>query len=158
LPTVAFMVCFSSRNVGNGWKADIAVERAIRHKALPMVEGKMESRVLRAAPELPVSDMDRALLYYDETLGFRTKMTMPGGEYAVVERDDVALHLFRADEACSPMSLHLFASGIDALYEEVQDKGADLKQPLKRQPWGNRDFRVLDPFGNEIKFTEPQDN
>jgi len=26
-----------------------------------------------------------------------------------------------------------------------------------RKPWGNRDFRVKDDSGNELKFTEPMD-
>jgi len=31
-----------------------------------------------------------------------------------------------------------------------------LLRSLGRKPWGNRDFRVRDDFGNELKFTEPR--
>lgn len=113
------------------------------------------AQVLRAAPELPVADLEEALRFYREVLGFRTAMRMPDAEYAIVERDHVALHLFRADVASTPISCHLFTSGIDSLFAELQSSGAQLKQVLRQQPWGNRDFRVLDPFGNELKFTEP---
>jgi len=35
------------------------------------------------------------------------------------------------------------------------ERGTCLSQDIVRKPWGNRDFRVQDAFGNEIKFTEP---
>jgi len=30
-----------------------------------------------------------------------------------------------------------------------------LTQGILEKPWGNRDFRVRDGFGNVMKFTEP---
>jgi len=33
--------------------------------------------------------------------------------------------------------------------------GASITQGIERRLWGNRDFRVRDEFGNELKFTEP---
>jgi hypothetical protein len=30
-----------------------------------------------------------------------------------------------------------------------------MSQAIAQKPWGTRDFRVMDPSGNEIKFTEP---
>ena len=51
----------------------------------------------RIAPEIPVSDLREAIQYYEQKLGFKVVAQMPAGDYAVVERDDVAIHLF-ADE------------------------------------------------------------
>jgi len=34
-------------------------------------------------------------------------------------------------------------------------RGARIAQHVEGKPWGTRDFRVTDPFGNVIKFTEP---
>lgn len=113
-------------------------------------------RLARIAPELPVSDVRRSLSYYEEKLGFHVVMKMPDGDYAIIERDDVAVHLFRADNPKqSPVSIHIFTEDLDELHAELQERGAHLKQAIKRQPWGNRDFRVNDDAGNEIKFTEP---
>jgi uncharacterized glyoxalase superfamily protein PhnB len=112
-------------------------------------------RLMRAAPEIPVADLDRALEHYSDRLGFRTMSRMPEGGYAVVQRDDVALHLFSDGEAPMPVSLHIFANGLDQLEQELGARGARITQPVQSKPWGNRDFRVVDPFGNEIKFTEP---
>ena len=110
--------------------------------------------LLRIAPELPASDLKRSIEYYEAKLGFANVMTMPDGGYAIVERDGVAIHLFQTDRH-SPQSIHIFAEGLDELHAELRGRGAHLKQDILFQPWGNRDFRVNDDFGNEIKFTEP---
>ena len=94
--------------------------------------------------------------YYEHKLGFRVVMKMPGEEYAIVERDDVAIHLFRDDKRShSPVGVHIFTHQLDELHTELRQRGAELSQPIIRKPWGNRDFRVNDGSGNQIKFTEP---
>jgi catechol 2,3-dioxygenase-like lactoylglutathione lyase family enzyme len=108
----------------------------------------------RVAPEIPVTNMDVSLAYYEGKLGFALAMKMPEGDYAIVERDHVALHLFE-DRAKSPVSLHIFTSELEKLHTEFEGRGARMLQGIERKPWGNRDFRVADPAGNEIKFTEP---
>src|SRR5262245_4121286 len=111
-------------------------------------------RLSRVAPELPVSDMAEAIQYYEKKLGFRLVMEMP--DYAVVERDDVALHLFHNHAGTSsPVGIHIFTYQLDELEAELQRNGVMLSQPIMQKPWGNRDFRVSDQSGNELKFTEP---
>ena len=113
-------------------------------------------KLTRVAPEIPVTDLEESLAYYEAKLGFEVAMKMPGGSYAIVERDDVALHLFQdSTKSLSPLSIHVFTTGIEELYTEIEKRGARILQEIAHQPWGNRDFRVGDPSGNEIKFTEP---
>ncbi len=112
------------------------------------------SELQRIAPELPVSDLRSSLDYYEAKLGFRTVMEMPGGDYAVVERDNVAIHLFRTGKGSTPGSIHIFTDGLDDLQKEFEGRGAHIHQRIVRKPWGNRDFRVIDDSGNELKFTE----
>lgn len=109
-------------------------------------------RLRSVAPEIPVASVDEASRWYGEKLGFHTTMRMPDGDYAVVERDGVALHLFSGKAAT--VSLHIFVDAIEALAEELDGRGAELAQPVTRKPWGARDFRLFDPLGNELKFTE----
>jgi hypothetical protein len=83
-------------------------------------------------------------------------MEMPGGNYAIVGRDDIAIHLFQDDaQSLSPVGIHIFTEGLEALHTELTNRGARISQGILRKPWGNRDFRVNDDSGNEIKFTEP---
>jgi catechol 2,3-dioxygenase-like lactoylglutathione lyase family enzyme len=108
----------------------------------------------RIAPALPVSNLRDSLDSYESKLGFRTVATMPEGDYAVIERDDGAIHLFQAGAGNSPGSIHIFTEGLDELHTEFAARGARISQGILRKPWGNRDFRILDNSGNEIKFTE----
>lgn len=112
--------------------------------------------LMRVAPELPVANLAQALDHYERHLGFATVMTMPSGDYAIVERDGVALHLYEdTDGASRPHAVHIFATGLEELEAELRGRGARIAQAITRQPWGTRDFRVLDSAGNALKFTEP---
>ena len=83
-------------------------------------------------------------------------MEMPDRQYVIVERDDVAIHLFQdSGRSHSPVSIHIFSDGLDELHSEFMRRGAHVSQGIERKVWGNRDFRVLDDSGNEIKFAEP---
>jgi uncharacterized glyoxalase superfamily protein PhnB len=44
---------------------------------------------------------------------------------------------------------------LDELHDELRQRGAHVAEGITRKPWGNRDFRVNDYSGNQIKFTEP---
>ena len=112
-------------------------------------------RLTRVAPELPVASMEDALQYYTDQLGFEVAAVLPDRDYAIVERDDVALHLFEAPAGThGPVAIHAFVWGLDELHVELAGRGARVTQGIVQQPWGNRDFRVVDPAGNMIKFTE----
>jgi uncharacterized glyoxalase superfamily protein PhnB len=113
-------------------------------------------KLTRIAPELPVSNLREALEHYKQKLGFRVTMQMPDSDYAIVERGDIAIHLFEdKTRSHSPVGIHIYTTGLDSLYAEFQQSGAHLSQGIVRKPWGNRDFRLKDEFGNQIKFTEP---
>ena len=114
------------------------------------------AKLTRIAPELPVSNLSSALDHYQRKLGFRIAMQMPSGDYAIVERDDIAIHMFQdGSRSHSPVGIHIFTPDLDALHEEFKVSGAFVSQGIERKPWGNHDFRVHDEFGNELKFTEP---
>jgi len=108
----------------------------------------------RLAPELPATDLKTSLAYYEDQLGFKVKTVLPDRSYAIVERDGMAIHLFASDTDRGA-GLHLFTDDIEQLHDELRERGARIAQPVQRKPWGNRDFRVADPTGNELKFTEP---
>lgn len=113
-------------------------------------------RLERIAPELPSGKLDNALAYYEKNLGFQVALRLPGNDYAIVERDHIAIHLFvDASSKPSAVGVHIFTPDIDKLFSELQTSGAIIAQTIERKPWGNREFRVRDEFGNELKFTEP---
>lgn len=118
-----------------------------------------------AIPHLFVTDMARAIAYYTETLGFR--LTLKYGEppfFAEVGRDLARFCLRHVDAGLVDDEIRrkedLFAltigvenaAQVKALYEEFSAAGAAFHQPIKRHPWGARDFVVRDPDGNLISF------
>ncbi len=111
-------------------------------------------RLSRLAPELPVASLHAAAEYYSARLGFLVAMRMD--DYVIVERDGVAIHLFdNMSREHTPVGIHIFTPDLDALFTELETRGATIVQQIEVKPRGNREFRVLDVDKNELKFTEP---
>ena len=45
-------------------------------------------------------------------------------------------------------------TGVDAYYNQITVAGANVVVPLADRPYGMRDFRIVDPSGNELSFGE----
>ncbi|HWE87679.1 MAG TPA: VOC family protein [Terracidiphilus sp.] len=113
------------------------------------------AKLSRIAPELPAADLSAAIAFY-ERLGFEVASRMPAHDYAIVERDGIAIHLFEEKMRCDAQNgVHIFTHDLAGLFEEFAARGVLFAQTIERKPWGNREFRIRDDFGNELKFTEP---
>jgi len=119
-------------------------------------------RVLGIAPQLLVDDLDSSVEYYRSRLGFQVEFIYEGF-YASVSRDGCEIHLKHAtkvveDRQNRKTNEHLDAAiqvtGIDALYQEMQDRGAAILKPLELRPWNVRDFYIEDPDGYILCFGE----
>lgn len=53
----------------------------------------------------------------------------------------------------------IVVSDVVGLWEQVRERLSDasISQPLMMKRWGKRDFRVVDPFGFYVRFTEVVD-
>jgi len=114
------------------------------------------------APQFLVNDLDRAIRYYCDKLGFELDFTYQSF-YASVTRDGFAIHLkhapkLGADREHRKQNEHLDAyisvSGIRALFSELETRGAQVIKPLEERPWACLDFYVEDPDGNILCFSE----
>jgi hypothetical protein len=77
-----------------------------------------------------------AIEYCEGRLEFRIVMETPAEDYAIVERDDIALHLFQDNgKSHSPVGIHIFTHELEQLYEEVVQRGARLSQGIMQKPW-----------------------
>jgi len=47
-------------------------------------------------------------------------------------------------------------SDVEKLHKQIQ-KVTPVVEKLKVRPWGLKDFRIIDPFGFYLRFTEPHD-
>lgn len=115
---------------------------------------KSQPRGLRKAlPELPFDDVPAGVAYYRDVLGFRINYQQD--DLGVMDRDAVTVLLIsRTEQHKGIGSFEVYVEDADALYEELQVKGAKLEGPPVSHPWGLRDFRVVDPEGNRITFAQ----
>ena len=51
-------------------------------------------------------------------------------------------------------SAYFYVRDVDALYTELVRSGADVQGEPVSQPWGLREFRVLDPERNRLTFAQ----
>ncbi len=47
---------------------------------------------------------------------------------------------------------HALVENVDAIYEELIDRGASILSTIQNKPWGIRDFSVVTPNGHRIVF------
>ena len=114
------------------------------------------------APQLLVEDLERAIAYYRDGLGFTLDFIYESF-YASVSRDGCAIHLKHgpvpaAEQARRKEQEHLAAyvavSDIRDLFVEMQRRGADVIKPLEERPWNCLEFYVQDPDGYVLCFSE----
>jgi catechol 2,3-dioxygenase-like lactoylglutathione lyase family enzyme len=113
------------------------------------------------APQFLVDDLDRAIAYYCDKLGFELDFVYQSF-YASVTRDGFAIHLKHAPKLAGrehrKLNEHLDAyisvSGIRGLFSELETRGAQVIKPLEERPWACLDFYVEDPDGYILCFSE----
>ncbi|WP_217709695.1 GNAT family N-acetyltransferase [Amycolatopsis sp. Hca4] len=121
-------------------------------------------------PDLVVSDLAASVAFYADVLGFRVgwrwsegqgrfladaEPTEPGT--ALVGRDHVQLMLTQL-AGPHPTRLHLdipTAAGVDRLFREWRERGAEIAEPPAVRPWGMYEMRVHDPDGTVLRVSSP---
>jgi predicted enzyme related to lactoylglutathione lyase len=114
------------------------------------------------APQFLVDDLDRAIAYYCEKLGFELDFKYESF-YASVTRDGFAIHLKCAPEMAGyrehrkqneHLDAYISVSGIRDLFSELEARGAQVIKPLEERPWACIDFYVEDTDGNILCFSQ----
>ena len=119
-----------------------------------------KARLRSFAPQILVDDLDAAIAYYRDKLGFEFGEQY-GGFYAIGTRDGLELHLKEAPKLAGErehrrLNEHLDAyaavDDIEAFHDECRARGATIIKPLAARPWGTRDFYVEGPEGYIVAF------
>lgn len=109
-----------------------------------------------AATVFVVQDVLRSVEHYRDALGFKVEFTYGQPTfYAGVERDHVTLHLQAANQTKRQPghgAVNVFVTDVDALYQELKERGARVLNEPKDYPYGMRDFDVNDLDGNHLCF------
>lgn len=166
LTEIAVFLEGPTKNQINEWQRDLDGEIAERRQLLdsvartldstevtPMPTDPSRAQLERAVPVLASLDIEATQRFYADKLGFTAVARYP--DYGIVERDNVQIHFWLTDDADIPRatSCRVDVDGVDQLYEEMNASGVvHPNGPLTDQPWGLREFAVLDGDGNMIKF------
>jgi catechol 2,3-dioxygenase-like lactoylglutathione lyase family enzyme len=118
-----------------------------------------------AAPTFVVSDVGATVRWYQEHLGFEA-YAFPKQEpfvFASVVRDGVEILLLRIEGYQKPdlsplrpaglWDAYIRMEGVREFYESLRDK-IPIKMPLVRQRYGDTEFKVQDPNGYVLVFSE----
>ena len=112
-----------------------------------------------ARPILRVDSLKASQAYYRDALGF--KIDWEHGDppnFGSVSRSDLVLFMC---EQCAQIGAGswsmTFAKDLDALYEDFKKRGALIKMPPTKMPWGLREMHVADLDGNMIRFGHGDD-
>jgi len=113
-------------------------------------------------PQFLVDDLDRAVAYYRDRLGFTVDFTYDDF-YAGISRDGCAIHLKEAGKLAEErahrkreehLDAYIDVTGIQDLYADLQRRGAKVTRPLEERPWACLDFYVEDADGYILCFSE----
>lgn len=110
------------------------------------------------SPIFEVRDVPETLAYYADVLEFEIGWTWGDPPtYASICHDRVEFNvgLGRSGEATRPSSAYVAISNIDAYYERIRARGAEVTVPIGDRDYGMRDFTVADPSGNTVSFGQP---
>jgi uncharacterized glyoxalase superfamily protein PhnB len=115
-------------------------------------------------PFLTVNDLQASIAWYRDVLGFTVaeeyKMEdkvvgvrlEAGSVQLMIGQDDFA----KGRDRVKGTALRFYCQttqDIDALAAKIREKGGKLTQEPTDQPWGRRDFAVVDPDGFNISIT-----
>jgi len=114
-----------------------------------------------AIPILRIFDVEKAKEFYVDFLGFTIDWEHRFGDdfplYAQVSRADIKLHLSEHHGDASPGStVFVWMRGIVAYHQELNEKNYRYYKPgLEDAVWDGKMMQVADPFGNRLRFSEP---
>ena len=113
-------------------------------------------------PYLIIKDAARALDFYRKVFGAVEVMRFndPSGKIGHAEIRIGDAHVMLADEhetmgykspaayGGTPVSLVIYVEDVDAVFQRALDAGAESRQAVKDQFYGDRNGTVKDPFGH----------
>jgi uncharacterized glyoxalase superfamily protein PhnB len=117
------------------------------------------------SPVLLVSDVDRAVGYYRDHLGFECTTYGDPPDFVAARRDAATILLALCDDAerivpnwrivDKVWNVYVRVDDVEAIYAEVRERGAEIDYTLYDAPSGFREFGVQDPDGHDIAFGQP---
>ena len=117
---------------------------------MPAPPSANPKQFIQGAPVLHVADVEATARYYRDVLGFTWDF---GDEaYAVVWRDNSAIHFVKDDRAAAGVHLFQWVRDVDAYHDEIAERGATIASAPANRPYGIRELAVSDINGISVVF------
>ena len=129
---------------------------------MPDTAAHPTARLTGIIPQFLVTDLERAIAYYCDQLGFTLDFVYQDF-YASVVRDGFAIHLKHGKRSSAEQKWRAKQERLDAyvsvvgardLFREIEARRALVVSPLQEQPWACLEFYVEDPDGHVLCFSE----
>ena len=108
-------------------------------------------------PKLPMRNKDETKDYYINKLGFIQLGSEDYEEYLMIKKDQIEIHFFLfkdLDPKENYGQVYIRTDDIDNLYKSMLERKISIHPngPLTQQPWGQKEFSLLDPDNNLLTF------
>lgn len=116
-------------------------------------------------PIITVDSVEDAHSFYTEKLGFTRVMGVAGDDdrlsMATVVLDGARIMFARPrtrtegvqpSSGKRPVEVYLEVADVDAYHAQLKVRGVRITEPPTLQWWGDRTFKVTDPYGYEVWF------
>jgi catechol 2,3-dioxygenase-like lactoylglutathione lyase family enzyme len=129
----------------------------------------MNPTLQQAIPVFLVADIAATMRWYESVLGFTAGAfpIKPPHTFCILRRDDVSIFLQQLDGYEKPdvyhrrsggvWSAYLRTKGVRALYASLRNSpDLNFAKPLRKQPYGETEFELVDPNGYVLVFAETE--
>lgn len=123
------------------------------------------TRLTGSSAVLLVSDIDRAVEFWRDRLGFECATYGEPPNFVSATRDDASVLLALCPDPAAIVpnwkivdqtwNVYIRVDDADAIYAELQERGAPIDYAIYNAPHGFREFGTQDPDGHDIAFGQP---
>ena len=125
-------------------RSDIAVCR----RCLDWLLARAGQEIVRAVPVLPTENLADSVAFWTAA-GFEVELYDAG--FAAAMRDGVELHLVESDGTGRDRgAAYLHVRDVDGVHGAWKAAGLTISD-VRDEPWGMREFHVVDPGGNRVR-------
>jgi len=99
---------------------------------------------------LGVSNLERAIVFYRDLLGFPLVHANPAERFAQFDAGGIGLKVVgnHAPTSTEHAVIEIIVEDIQTAYNELSGKGVEFPLPPSKQPWGGWLAQLRDPDGN----------
>jgi len=131
---------------------------------MPEPQSKATAKCKAICPHFVVPDVVASAEYYRDVLGFKVlTYFLDPPVFAVVARDDVVIHFGKSDNGALPspniarrqsaLDAYIWVNDLDALYAELQGRGAKILEPPTVRVYKCYELLVEDNLGFRLCFS-----